>query len=115
MLNRARKRDDHDSNDGSPDRAQPGETTARDLSGSDIRAEDASREDDLRTASRGPATAAAPVESWTPAWWQVAGGLVVFGASGLGLAWLGGVVGVVLIMVLLAAVIWLLSHWASWD
>lgn len=114
MPNRAGKHDNHDSNDGSPEHARPGDTAARDAFGSDIPAEDASREDDHRTASRGPATAAAPVESWMPAWWHVAGGLVVFGATGLGLAWLGGVVGVVLIMVLLAAVIWLLSHWASW-
>jgi len=50
-----------------------------------------------------------------PSWWQLAVGLVVFGAAGLGLASLGGVVGVVLILVLLGAAIWLLSHWASWE
>jgi hypothetical protein len=54
-------------------------------------------------------------ESWLPSWWQFTAGLVAFGAAGLGLAWLGGAIGVVLILALLAAVIWLLFGWASWE
>lgn len=77
--------------------------------------EDADKVQDRLTVSGAVETDPAPDESWMPTGWQFAAGLVAFGAAGLGLASLGGVIGVVLIMALLAAVIWLLFRWASWE
>ena len=120
MLERGNKRDDRDSDDVEtwPSRDRTDDTVATKRRADDRPANGAAGEDadeDRSTVSGAVETDPASGQSWMPTWWQFAAGTLVFGAAGLGLAWLGGVIGVVLIMALFAAVIWLLFRWASWE